>query len=328
MERTKARSIKRGIGKSLVALLVACGLLLLSAFTVLASSVDLHDDAGVLNTSRVRNEASTLPYPIRIYTENYAGSNQQFIQVVRSKVTGSNVIVLAINTHGFVYADGGKQVPLNNSQYTTASQAFSNDYRSSRDYTSATLASIHSLQDMLNTRSNGGGFLPGGGNALTNTFCCIGLLIIIGIAFFAIMRARSRRGGIIPPQAPYNPPPPPQSPYQGYQQGGYPPNYGPGYPPNYGPGYPQNQGINPLAAGGLGAAAGGFLGYELGKERGEREAREDMGGGYYDNSGFGGGFGGGDAGGGGSSFDPGNGGSDFGGGGSDFGGGGSDFGGG
>ena len=60
-------------------------------------------------------------------------------------------------------------------------------------------------------------------------------------------------------------------------------------------------------AGGLGAAAGGLLGYELGKERGEREAREDQG--YYggdqgspgDPSQYGGGsvgdFGGGDSGG-------------------------------
>lgn len=322
------------IAKGLMATTIAFCLLLFATVTALANVVTINDGAGVLNASQVRSEASSLSYPISIYTiANYNGSNSQFDQTARQYIRSNNMIILAVNVRGHVYTNGGQSVPLSSSQYTQAANAFVSDYRSNRSYTSAIIAAIRSMRDMLsNSSSSNGGFFsnynPVGGGIGTGGFCCIGLLILGGLLLFA--RARrgrgnpgggfgggffNRGGGMFNRRynnQPYNQP---------YVDNNYPPNYG----PSYGPGYPQQgQGMNPLAAGGLGAVGGGLLGYELGRQQGEREARGD-GGLYGGNAGFGGDNSGGSA-----DFDPGNGGGfggDSGGGSADFGGGG-DFGGG
>ncbi|HLI88200.1 MAG TPA: hypothetical protein VKV37_05880 [Ktedonobacteraceae bacterium] len=324
-------TLMKRLGIGLLSLMTALALLLGAAVNVFASTVNIYDNAGVLNQSQVRQEASSLPYPVSIYTVNgYNGSNANFDAEARSKVTSSNMIVIAINTAGHVYITGGSSVPLTTSDYQQASNTFASDMRSNgRDFTGATVGALSSLRGALGSRGSGGAVpAPGGLFGLGNgALCCIGLLVLAGILFFAFMRRRSRPGfggfgGFfnrnrgVPPYGP-------NQPYGPYNQP---------YPPNYGPGY--NQGMNPWAAGGLGAAAGGFLGYELGKEQGEREARENYQGdqgGNFGGGDFGGGAGadwggGGDSGGG--DFGGGAGGDWGGGGGGDFGGGGGDAGGG
>jgi hypothetical protein len=312
---------------SMIASAAALCLLLAVTTSALAATVNISDQAGVLNQSQVQSVASSLPYPINIYTaNNFQGTSSDFDQRTRSHLTNPNLIVIAIDTvHKHLAIVGGSNVPLSSSQYNAAVQAFKNSFNGG-DYTGATVAAIRSLQNSLNsapvapgnnpgsrnTPAPGGGLFGGLG---TSTLCCIGLLVLAALALFAFFRRR-RSGGLFGRNPAMAPPPP----YNPYNQP-YPPNYGPGYGP-----YNQGGGIGPLGAGGLGAAAGGFLGYELGKEAGEREDREQ--GGYQgDNSG--GNFGGGDFGGG-ASGDFGGGGGDFGGGaGGDFGGGGGgDFGGG
>jgi uncharacterized membrane protein YgcG len=325
MTKRSSRPLVRWLGTGLLATIAAFCLLPLVTISAFASTINIYDDAGVLNQSQVRNAASAISYPMSIYTvTNFTGSNSAFDQRTASKITGGSLIVMAINTtpgHGHVRVDGGQSVPLSNSQYQDAANAFASSYRSNHDYTSATLAAISSLQRSLAVstgRSGSAGPAPGGiGFFGSGALCCVGLLVLAAIGFFVFIRRRPRpgaggffnRGRNVPPYDPnYNQP---------YNQG-YPPNY----PPNYGPGYPgynQNQGMNPWAAGGLGAAAGGFVGYELGKREGEEEARDRGYQGDQGNFGGGGDFGGG----GGADFD--NGGGNFGGGG-DFGnGGGSDF---
>jgi len=314
MGKKSLHRLPQRLGKSLIAALVALSLVLITTLCTFANTVNISDSAGILDANRVRNEASSLPDRLDIYTtSNFGGSVTNFNQEAIRRIPNPNAIVMAISTNlHYVSIVGGRSVGLSNSQYTAATNSFINDYRSNHDYTSATIAAIDSLRNSL----GGSGFagpVSGGGSVFGGALCCIGLLVIAGIALFAFVRRRSG-GGF-------------------FNRQGYGPTYNqPGYPPNYGPGYPPNQGgMNPWAAGGLGAAAGGLLGYELGKEAGERERDNDGGnfgggaGGSFggDNGGFGGGgdFGGGaggsfggDGGGGGFGGDNNSGGGDFGGG--------------
>ncbi len=342
--------VTRWRNKGLLAAALACCLLLFTTVGAFASTVNINDEANVLNKSQVQSAASALGYPVNIYTvNNFNGSSQAFSQRAASDIKNSNMIVMAIDTvNHYLVIDGGKSVPLSSNQYNDAVQAFKNSFGSGNNgnYTSATDAALQSLQSALS--SSNAGSSVGNQNPTTSRgffsnlafapICCIGLLVIAGIAVFAFVRGRRRRGMVNPmqPQAPMYP--------QNYNQ-----NYpNQGYPPNYGPGYNQGGGMNPLIPGGIGAVGGGLLGYELGREQGENQAQRndnygnDNNGDNNFNNGdnnFGGGAGGdfgggngGDLGGGaGGGFGSGGGG-DFGGsgGGGDFGGsgGGGDFGGG
>ncbi len=325
--------LRRFYGR-LIATGMALCLSLLAVAGASANSVNIYDQANVLNADQVRSAASSLPNPINIYTTNaFTGDTSAFEHQATTHLTNPNLLVMAIDTnsaHHHVAIVGGSDVPLSQSQYDSATQAFVQAYQSNKgDYTASTIASLQSLRSSLgaapvNPANPNNGSVPvpttnSGGlfSSMLGTTCCIGgVIVLLGLGLlFTLGRRRffGRRPQGIPP----------------YQQP-YPPNYGPNYnqpyPPNYGPNYNQGPGMNPWAAGGLGAAAGGLLGYELGKDRGEDEARAQ----YDDNNpgnnyGNGGDFGGS---GGGSAADFGNGG-DFGGGsGADFGGGGDASGGG
>ncbi len=264
------------VTKGLVVVLVALCLLLISSVTALASTVNIFDGAHVLNASQVRSAGSKLSYPLNVYTvNNYAGSSQQFDQAVHNKIASPNLIVMGLNTTGRFYVDGGPGVPLSNGQYNDAYQAFANNYSSSRNFTSATVASINSLNAMLRSSALGGNgaVSPARGGGINPAIWCIALLAIAGLAFFVITRVRSRggMGGLSSrPVTPYGRP---------YDPNVNQPSNNPSpenYQPGYGPGT-RNQGMNPLAAGGMGAAAGGLLGYLFGKERGEQRPQSDQG---------------------------------------------------
>lgn len=341
-----ALSRTRHFNRMVFAVVLALGIMLIVPMVGWASTVTISDAAKVLNASQVQNEAAKLPNPIAIYTTNtFTGTTSDFDQRTKTHITSANMLVMAIDTvHKHVTIVGGSSVPLSNSQYDDATQAFVSAYRSnSGDYTAATIAAIRSLRSNLGAApiSHGntpGGTVPGSSTAsggglfsgLFGSLCCIGVLIlVIGGILFAVRR---RGFGFGRRPVPVGNPIVYDQPYNQYNQ-----PYNQGYPPNYGG--PYNQGINPLAAGGLGAAAGGLVGYELGKEQAEDQMREQDQGQYQggdpsgNNNDFGGGssadFGNGNNGdfGGGSGADFGNGGGggsgDFGGGGGDLGGGGS-----
>ncbi|GCE25823.1 hypothetical protein KDA_13070 [Dictyobacter alpinus] len=348
MDKTSSGSLIRRSSKGVVATFVALCLIAISATAALANSVNIYDNAGVLNRSQVQSAASSLSKPIDIYAVNSTGSSSAFDQTAKRSIKNADMIVIAFNPN-HVSIVGGKNVGLSTSQYKDATNAFTSTIKSSnQNFTSATVAAIDSLRGSLN---NSNSFIPGvgggAGSSIFGTLCCVGLIALLAIAAFAIFRRR--RGGNMgnggfgnfgggffnrrPNQTPYN-----QGPNY---QGNYPPNYQGNYPPNYQGNYPPQQGgMNPWAAGGLGAAAGGLVGYELGKNAGENDRGNEGGFGGGASSDFGGGgdggFGSGDGGfGGGASSDFGGGGGDggFGGGdggfgGGDSGGGGGDFGGG
>ena len=289
-----------------------CSLWLITTVSAWASVNKIADAAGVLNQNQVRSAGASLRYPVDIYTtQNFSGTNAQFDQRARNRLTNADMIVMAISTNPrHVTVIAGRAVPLSSSEADSVISSFGDSYQSSHDFTSATVSALQTLQDAVSTSPRGGSRganpAPAPGSALNGLWCLVGLVILGALAFFVIRRRRS--GGL-----PFGQPRYDQPQYDQPYQGNYPPNYGPGYPPQQG-------GINPFAAGGLGAAAGGLLGYELGKERGEREAREEQG--YYgDDQGFSGDpgqYGGSSSG----DFGGGNDGGDFGGdGGEDYGGG-------
>src|SRR5436305_12339059 len=85
---------------TMLAALAALCLLLLSAVTASASTVNVYDNAHVLNASQVQSAASSLPYPMDIYTINtFNGSSSAFDQQTASHTANNaNLIVMAIDT--------------------------------------------------------------------------------------------------------------------------------------------------------------------------------------------------------------------------------------
>jgi hypothetical protein len=288
----RARAHTHILSQGFAALAIAVCLLVLTSVIAFANTVKINDPMGYLNSNRVHSAASQLSYPVEIDTTNYSGSNSAFDQKAKATLAGrTDLIVIAFNNH-HIAITGGKNVPLSSSQYNEAVNAFTSTYQNNSNFTDATVAALNSLDNALQSQSTGTalpGVASGARNAWTGTACCIGLIVLAGLAmFFVVSRNRSRgqagmfggfgnRRANFPPSTPNYP-------------NNYPNNYPGGYPPNYQGPYPPQQGMNPWAAGGLGAAAGGYLGYELGKEAGEREEerrdRDD----YY---GSGGNFGGG-----------------------------------
>jgi hypothetical protein len=281
MESIYKLALTRWFGRGLLATALASCLMVALTVAVLASTVHVYDQAGVLNSSQVQSAAQSLSYPMDIYTtNNYNGNSSSFVQQARTHITSSNLIVMAIDTtHHYLAIEGGSSVPLSNSQYNNAVTAFKNNYNSG-DYTGATVAAINSLRSSLGSSSSSGsnsGGVPASSSGLGGlgfgTLCCIGLLILAAIALFSVFRRRRRGGFFGQPQPPmggsY------QQPYQGY-------------PPNYGPGYNQG-GMNPWVAGGLGAAAGGLAGYELGRQSAENQQQGGEGGNFGNEGNFGGG---------------------------------------
>src|SRR5262249_51488637 len=138
---------KRGVVASIAGLALV---FLFTVTTAFAGSVNISDQAGVLNQSQIRNAASSLQYPLSIYTvNNFYGSTASFDQRAATHAT-SNLIVISISTNlqhvSILY---GPSVPLSNYDTTNAVRAFISSYQSSGNYTSATVSSIYSLQSSL-----------------------------------------------------------------------------------------------------------------------------------------------------------------------------------
>ncbi|PZS16940.1 MAG: hypothetical protein DLM60_14685 [Pseudonocardiales bacterium] len=240
-----------------------------------ASTVQIQDDAHVLNATVVQNEAATLPVGVYIWTTTQdAASKSAFDTDVHNKVNTTYPVVIGINTqsrHESIQVGSQARISQNAAVAagSAASSAFLASMQSSHDYTTAVTAALGKLRTgvvganrervsgrRVATNSSGGGL--------------VGILIVLAVVIFAVVvvSRRFRRPG--------------------FRMG--PPRMGSGPPPmgsydGYGPSY--RSGMSPGAAGAMGAVGGGLLGYELGKMQGEQQQyREDglmdRGGGQYD----------------------------------------------
>ncbi|HET9254295.1 MAG TPA: hypothetical protein VFO16_03710 [Pseudonocardiaceae bacterium] len=245
---------------------VAGAALLAGAVPAWAGTVQIQDDAHVLNSTVVQNEAATFPVGVYIWaTTQDAASKSAFDNDVRSKVNSTFPIVMGINTeshHETIQIGAAARVPQNAALAAerSANSAFVSTMQSSHDYTAAVTAALRSLRGSLATASRQASERRAAqGSWGIGGFLLILLLIGVVIAVVMLWRKRRRSG---PPQPMFGGQQPPMGPYPG---GGYPGDY----PGGYGP--PARSGMGAGAAGALGAVGGGLLGYELGKMQGEEQ---------------------------------------------------------
>jgi hypothetical protein len=235
-----------------------------------ASTVQIQDDAHVLNATVVQNEAATLPVGVYIWaTTQDAASKSTFDTDVRSKVNSTFPIVIGINTqsrHESIQIGSQARVPQSTAvaAESDASSAFLANMQTSHDYTTAVTAALGKLRSDLVGANRG--VAPGRRVAPHNAgSSLLGIMIVlalVAVAVIVISRLRRRSGFRTGPSMMSSGPPPMDS-YGGY--GGY---------GGYGPGY--RSGMSPGAAGAAGALGGGLLGYELGKMQGEdQQFRQD-----------------------------------------------------
>lgn len=283
------------------------------------NAVEIYDNAGVLNHSKVQRAANDLSNPVAIYTtSSFRGNQADFRRSAVRHLNGdSDRIVIAIDTtHRYLYIARGSNVPISGSGINQAVNAFAKNYGNG-NYTAASTAAIDSLRRSTKASS------PASGGVFSSPltlFCCIvPLLLLLFLALFGASR-RNRLGGFgrnrglfggspfwrnrrgrpdYERDGPYNQPDQyNQGPYVLHEQPG---PYNQGREPYYGPSNQGRGGMNPWAAGGLGAAAGGLAGWMLGRREGEREG--ERGGERGDDGNFGdGSFGGGENAGSGGSF--------------------------
>jgi hypothetical protein len=177
---------------------------LLAAGPATAAAVSIHDDAHVLDVTRVQNEAARLPDPVAIYTTTkFADDKAAFDREAQSKVTQPTMIAIAINTQSRHLAiRTGPKSRVSQQAGTSATQLFISSYRSNPDYTAATIATLDSLRSALPsapgpsagpaehkpTKSSGGSFIG-------SMFCLLLVVLIVVGIIVAVVRftRRSRR---------------------------------------------------------------------------------------------------------------------------------------
>jgi hypothetical protein len=169
-------------GKAFVSMLAVLSLMLMMTLNALASTVNISDPAGILNANKVRNEASSLPDRLDIYTtSNFGGSIPDFNQEAMRSIPNPNGIVMAISTNlGYVTIVGGNQVGLSTSQYSDARNSFISSYKNNHDYTEATIAAIDSLNSALGGSGSGG---------LAGFVILAGVVVVIIIVAFIAIRS-------------------------------------------------------------------------------------------------------------------------------------------
>ncbi|MBV8993959.1 MAG: hypothetical protein JO287_09725, partial [Pseudonocardiales bacterium] len=126
-----------------------------------ASTVQIQDDAHVLNATVVQNDAATLPVGVYIWaTTQDAASKATFDTDVRNKVSATFPIVLGINTqsrHETIQIGSQAGVSRNTAlaAESNANSAFVATMQSSRDYTSAVTAALDNLRSTLTAAHRG-----------------------------------------------------------------------------------------------------------------------------------------------------------------------------
>src|SRR5258708_32136583 len=99
MDNINSRFSRKWFGMSLVATTMTLTLLFVMTINAFAGTVNINDQANVLNRSQIQSAASSLSYPLNIYTTNtFNGTAADFDQRARGHLTSTNMIVIAIDT--------------------------------------------------------------------------------------------------------------------------------------------------------------------------------------------------------------------------------------
>lgn len=242
-----------------------------------AGTVQIQDDAQVLNAAAVQNDAAALPVGVYIWATTQDADNKSVFDTdVKNKVNATFPIVIGINTRSHHESiQVGSQAGLSQraalAAESSANGAFLSTIQSSHDYTKAITAALDDLRKGFAVAHRGGApvrRVPAQSAGVGAGLLLFVVLIAGVIAAVVIMARRRRRSGFGPGPSTLAGPPP-MGPY---------PDYGPssGGPSSGGPGYRSGMGAG--TAGAIGAVGGGLLGYELGKMHGEEQQfrRDDM----------------------------------------------------
>lgn len=261
----------------LVAPIAALVAVLVMAAPAWAGTVQIQDDAQVLNATVVQNDAATLPVGVYIWaTTQDAESKSVFDTDVRDKVSATFPVVIGINTRSHhesiqLGSHAGLSQRAAPAAASSADGAFLSAIQSSHDYTKAVTAALDSLRNGFAVAHRGGAparRVPAQHAGIGPSLLLVIVLIVGVTAAVVIMAVRRRRSRFGPGPSPVAGSPP-LGPY---------PDYGPSYgePPYGGPGY--RPGMGAETAGAIGAVGGGLLGYELGKMHGEEQQfrRDEM----------------------------------------------------
>jgi len=236
--------------------------LLTGAAPAWASTVQVQDDAHVLNATVVQNDAATLPVGVYIWaTTQDAASKSTFDTDVRNKVSATFPIVMGINTqsrHESIQIGSQAGISRNTAlaAESNANSAFVATMQSSRDYTSAVTAALDNLRSTLTAAHRGRAPTQRVGTHSVGIGLLPIILVLGAIAAVVVLLRRRIRSGFGRSMTRSTGGPPPMGSYHDY-----------GSP--YGP--PYRSGMGPGAAGTIGAVGGGLLGYELGKMHGEEQ---------------------------------------------------------
>jgi cobalamin biosynthesis Mg chelatase CobN len=120
-----------------------------------AGTVQIQDDARVLNATTVQTDAATLPVGVYIWTTTQdAASKPTFNTDVRNKITATFPVVIGINTqarHESIQIGPRARLSQNAavSAASTANTAFVGTMRNRNDYTAAVTSALDSLRTSL-----------------------------------------------------------------------------------------------------------------------------------------------------------------------------------
>jgi hypothetical protein len=119
------------IGGMLILLIGVGGILSpLSTHLAHAASVQIKDDAGILDEDQVRSTASQLSHPVRISTvRSFEGPRSDFSRSTEQALTGQDAIALGISVEQrYLAIVAGKQAGLSAEQIVQAREAFAQAY--------------------------------------------------------------------------------------------------------------------------------------------------------------------------------------------------------
>jgi LPXTG-motif cell wall-anchored protein len=259
---TKGKMQKKNVcirrpGWRMVIIVYLLGSMLFQTGLAHAAEISIMDRANVLEDSRIKEAASSLAYPLKIYTMNdFKGSKRDFVRAAEKQITAKNQIVFAIETRMREIAIvSGKEVKLSATDLEKVADTLEDTYEQSGNYTSATLAALERLP-------------KAGGTNWGVIFLVGGIVVVVGAALLYFLWKRRQDAQSHEAQAYTSVPAGDPS---LYHQSPYP------TPAPYSAPEPEPPalGMNPLVAAGLGAAAGGLVGYALGSQQKEAQPEEE-----------------------------------------------------
>jgi cobalamin biosynthesis Mg chelatase CobN len=135
--------------------LAALASVLIVASPACAGTVQVQDDARVLNATTVQHDAATLPVGVYIWTTTQdAASKPAFNTAVRNKISVTFPVVIGVNTQARhesiqIGPRAGLSQSAAVSAASSANKAFVATMRNSNDYTAAVTSALDSLRTSL-----------------------------------------------------------------------------------------------------------------------------------------------------------------------------------